>query len=712
MATSRSSNPPRHLSRVEALAQLARLGQRTLESPAQLRELAGLARRAVGARTFAVAAFVGNEVVSCTSGSDQHQLSRWTAHTLGEFDAQQRDVRSRIEQRAPTGTRVSAVMSSTRLLGVVAARGFRSRDSDERQAIMVSAVADLLVPALSSPRTPSALRVCDATVSALGSSLASTRATLDAKSAFRAIARAFQDVIPLSKMSIVIRDENASYRRFAAFDENGASVSCSAADISSLERQAMETGRAVYSDDVAAEADQSLRDLSECGLSSVVAVPLGARGRPYGALLIAEPASRAHDAFTLEVIEAISKQLSPLIADFVEEDHDPALDELRERLVRSEQLASVGQLAAGVAHEVNNPLSVILSNLQTLAGRARRADRVDADEVNEIASESIDAVQRIAAAVEDLRAFARMDRGQRVDLDLNDVVRDAARIAKNEIRHRASLSLELGAIPPVRGDRMQLTQVVMNLLVNAAQAFDQAPARENRVRVTTFTQGERICVAVQDNGVGIADASRIFEPFFTTKRDVGTGLGLSVAADIALRHKGLIEVESEAGAGSRFVLSLPLQSGLSVKQASAPPSALRAHYRARVLIVDDEPSILRAFQRLLRDRHEVVTAPGGKEALQLVAGDQQFDVILCDVMMPDVDGVAFYEGLQKTAPPLQRRVVFCTGGEFTERARSFLTRIERPVLNKPVDAQVLLDTIARMLVESNVYVPGGLRSNG
>jgi signal transduction histidine kinase/ActR/RegA family two-component response regulator len=436
---------------------------------------------------------------------------------------------------------------------------------------------------------------------------------------------------------------------------------------------------------------------------------LTAAGRPYGALMVAQPAADSYDEFALELIETIAAHLSPLIAGFAAEDLDEGVDDLRERLLRSEQLASVGQLAAGVAHEVNNPLSVILANLQALSLRAAKASgRLDPAEVAEMTGESIDAVQRIAGAVEDLRAFARMDRGRVTDLDINDVVRDAARIAKNEVRHRARLDLVLGAMPPIRGDRTKLTHVVMNLLVNAAQSFDERAREDNRVTVTTRQEHGHVHVCVEDNGVGMDDVTRIFEPFFTTKREAGTGLGLSVAADIALRHGGRIDVNSQRGRGSRFVLSLPIESGLTLKHTSVPPSALRTHFRARLLIIDDEPAILRAFERVLRDRHEVVVASGGKAALRILSDDDQFDVILCDVMMPDVDGVAFFEDISTVAPTLQRRIIFCTGGEFTARAKSFLSRIKNPVLSKPVDAQVLLDAIARMLVDRIALVPGAL----
>lgn len=705
MSTSRSSSPPRHLSRVEALAQLAQLGRKQGRI-ADLREIASLARRAVGARTFALSAWIAGDVNSATSGSDQHQLARWTARTLVELRGEGRELRTRIEQRTPTGSRVIPISMDGRLVAVLAARGFRARDSEERQGIMLGAVADLLAIALMPSVGTEKSRVCSATVTALGVGLASTGTALDAATVFRAVARAFREVLAVSRIGIVIRDgEDSAFRRVASFDEQGTRVECRSGGISRLEREAMETGRVVYSANVAREEDHTVRGLSQCGVSSVVAAPLTAAGRPYGALMVAQPAEDSYDAFSLEVIEAIAAQLSPLLAGFAAEDLDEGVDDLRERLMRSEQLASVGQLAAGVAHEVNNPLSVILANLQALSLRAAKADgRLDPAEVAEMTGESIDAVQRIAGAVEDLRAFARMDRGQVTDLDINDVVRDAVRIAKNEVRHRARLDLVLGAVPPIRGDRTKLTQVVMNLVVNAAQSFDERPSDANRVIVTTSEEEGHVRVCVEDNGVGMDDVTRIFEPFFTTKREAGTGLGLSVAADIALRHNGRVDVQSKRGLGSSFVLTLPVESGLTLKHTSVPPSTLRTHFRARLLIVDDEPAILRAFERLLRDRHEVVVASGGEAALRILHQDDQFDVILCDVMMPDVDGVAFYEEMSKLAPALQRRIIFCTGGEFTARAKSFLSRIKNPVLSKPVDAQVLLDAIARMLVDKIALV--------
>jgi CheY-like chemotaxis protein len=201
---------------------------------------------------------------------------------------------------------------------------------------------------------------------------------------------------------------------------------------------------------------------------------------------------------------------------------------------------------------------------------------------------------------------------------------------------------------------------------------------------------------VEDDGPGVSPvvAPRIFDPFFTTKGvERGTGLGLSVCADIIHRHRGTIRLCKGELGGACFEAAIPLQTGLSPRLAprsSLPPS----DPPLRILVIDDEVTLIRAYRRLLGRRHEVVATSGGQEGLAILAADQNFDLILCDLMMPGTDGVDVYETLQRSYPELLQRIVFATGGPTTARAQSFLRRPGIVLLDKPISSEALTQFVA------------------
>jgi PAS domain S-box-containing protein len=368
--------------------------------------------------------------------------------------------------------------------------------------------------------------------------------------------------------------------------------------------------------------------------------------------------------------------------------------EMERQLARSDRLASLGTLAAGVAHEINNPLAFILGNLEFAREELPALARSQAGarpepllaEVLEALREAADGAKRVSRIVRDLGVFARGEDEKREPVDVHKTLEAAIAIATNEIRHRARLVKTLEPVPRVIADEARLTQVFLNLLVNAAQAIGEGRAEDNEIRVATRVDAsERIVVEVADTGEGIPAAilPRIFDPFFTTKPvNLGTGLGLSICHGIVSALGGEITVESELGHGTTFRVLLPPAPAAGT--APSPPADLvpPGGPRARVLIVDDEPAVLSALRRTLGRDHDVVAA-ASPEALEILLSDDRFDLVLCDLMMPELSGMALYERVRRSRPELAERFVFMTGGAFTTGAREFLDRVRLRTLHKP-----------------------------
>ncbi len=362
---------------------------------------------------------------------------------------------------------------------------------------------------------------------------------------------------------------------------------------------------------------------------------------------------------------------------------------LQAQLVQSDRLASMGTLAAGLAHEINNPLSYVVANLgYALAevGDAGRAGRLPPlGELDAVLRDARDGAERVRAIVRDLKTFSRADEVARTAVDVRRALESTLSLARNEIRHRARLAVDLGEVPLVDASPHRLGQVFLNLVINAAQAIPEGRATENEIRVATHT-GERgwAVVEVRDTGCGIPEASlpRIFDPFFTTKPiGVGTGLGLAICHGIVTGLGGKIEVESREGNGSTFRVALPPSSRAEVGAEEEPVAAGAAP--GRILVVDDEPMVGRSVRRLLSPPHEVVSETEARGALARFERGEPYDLVLCDLMMPDMTGMDLHGEVLQRFPGLARRFVFLTGGAFTEAARRFLERTDRPRLEKP-----------------------------
>ena len=385
----------------------------------------------------------------------------------------------------------------------------------------------------------------------------------------------------------------------------------------------------------------------------------------------------------------------------------------RRRLEQSERLAALGTIAAGMGHEINNPLAVIVSSVGIAREMMARDDRSQLEDVAELLAEADEAADRIRRIVADLQRFARVDTATTTPLELRAVIDAAIRMTANVVRHHGKLVTHYGETPAILGDEVRLAQVFTNLLVNAGQALAGATA-EKQITVTTYTDASGRAVAeIRDTGCGIAAdfLPRIFEPFFTTKPPgSGTGLGLAISHNIIANLGGEITVESTEGHGSIFRVTLPSAAEMPAIAPAAhatPPRSIRG----RVLVVDDEPAITRAFERVLRSEHEVTAVEGGPAALAHLASPPRYDVIFCDLMMPDVNGIDLYEWLRQHDPEQAARVVFVTGGAFTEATKRFLSTTHNLCLEKPISPHALRAT-ARDFVLRGKISDGAASSRG
>ncbi|MBA2539641.1 MAG: response regulator [Deltaproteobacteria bacterium] len=373
----------------------------------------------------------------------------------------------------------------------------------------------------------------------------------------------------------------------------------------------------------------------------------------------------------------------------------------------ADRMVSVGTLAAGVAHEINNPLSFVMSNLDLVAEELRaQSDVVTAPPMGallELISEAQEGAERVRKIVRGLKTFSRADEERRRPLDVAAVIELSLNMAWNEIRHRARVVKDFGTAPFVEADETRLAEVFINLLVNAAQALPEGNADTNQIRILVSTDSMgRAIVEVHDTGAGIPRASlqHIFDPFFTTKPiGEGTGLGLSICQGIVTGLGGDITVESALGVGTTFRVALPPARAPEATTVDRAPAALvRAEgRRGRVLVVDDDVKVGKALSRILARDHDVEFVSEGRLALERIRAGERFDVFFCDLMMPDLTGMDIHRELAKIAPDQLDRMVLITGGAFTPGARQFLDTVTNERMDKPFDTQNVRALVRRLV---------------
>ena len=371
--------------------------------------------------------------------------------------------------------------------------------------------------------------------------------------------------------------------------------------------------------------------------------------------------------------------------------------ELQQRLLLAERMSAIGTLTASIIHEIKNPLTFMWNHLRTLRNLREQLP----DETAEQIHEAFEGAERIRLISNEINSLSHGGDGAEVEtVNLKQVLDSAIRMAQPEIQHRAVVvrEYEEGRLY-IRGSRTRVSQVFLNLIVNAAQAIEPGDKAQNTITVRArSTDKNRVCVEVQDTGPGISPQllRRIFDPFVTTKpAGRGTGLGLSICRRIVHSLEGTIEIKSHPGQGAVACVVLP-KATRAQRPLTVPPSSMSAIRRAArgklsILVVDDEPVIARLIQKALVD-HDVTTAHDGREAIALM-GENAYDVILCDLIMPEMTGMDVYRAALQRATPMNDRIVFMTGGAFTQRARDFLQSVPNLRIEKPFDLNHLERTI-------------------
>ncbi len=459
-----------------------------------------------------------------------------------------------------------------------------------------------------------------------------------------------------------------------------------------------------------ASLDVNARQIGVHGLIAMCCVLLGLLGVPPREILICAASCVGVGVVLLACNSRLHEgraQLDEIIEDVVqrEREHGNALLSAQ----RSSRLASVGQLAAGVAHEINNPLTYIISNMEYMLECEPKINEFlpteDSRPLIDSAQDALEGAHRVRRIVHGIKLFARLDQDVQITaVDVNEVLASSLDMARNEIRHRATLVTDFTEqLPTVPADKGRLGQVFINLLINASQALpaESESGHEQTITVSTSLDEEGFVVAsIADTGVGIETEkmSQIFEPFYTSKPvGEGTGLGLPIVHGIVSDLGGHIHVHSEVGVGTTFSVHLPTsaENEEELEQTSEYTTAPQEDTPERILIIDDEALVAKSLARMIKGA-DSTAVNSGESALALLRDDNDFDVLFCDLMMPGLSGPKFYEALQTEFPQLTNRVIFITGGVFSDVIQAFLDESPVSCLYKPFSLADVKKAIARL----------------
>ena len=358
---------------------------------------------------------------------------------------------------------------------------------------------------------------------------------------------------------------------------------------------------------------------------------------------------------------------------------------LLRRVAAAESLASLGTLATGLAHEINNPLTYVIANLTSV----RQSLGTTGGNVHQELNAALDGCWRIRDIVRDIQDATTNKNAVGTVVRVPEVIEAALELVKIQVRHRATIIWNCEEVLCVLGHRTKLMQVVVNLVVNASHAFQDNRASVNHIVVRCFREDQSVVIEVEDNGPGMDQTTRLraIEPFFTTKEPgQGVGLGLFLCNAIVESLGGKLVIDSELGRGTK--VAVRLRRSEEVPPASCAvscdaPVTDGESRRLRVLVVDDEPEIRRALSRILGKKHDVALSTNGAEALQRFLAGERYDVVLCDVLMPEMTGIELSDELDRRLPEQSERMVFMTGGATSESARIFLEARQARVVSKP-----------------------------
>jgi len=535
------------------------------------------------------------------------------------------------------------------------------------------------------------------TLAALGRDLS---ATLDPAAVAQ---RATDSVVRLlrARTAALLRWDESSSRLVPVATSGGLAL----AEDTGVAGRAVAERRPVTTADVLADADVRLKPemrkrLAEANHRAVCAVPLLVRDTVLGALEVGDVAGRVFSADELQLAQALADHASLSLENarlYAElEAYVRQVETTQDQLLQAGKLAAVGQLVSGVAHELNNPLAVIVGQAQLLSYRVADPEHVRRVEMIQ------QSAQRAAKIVHELQTFARPRPREVGPVDLSAVLtqvldwRDSAfrtggiTLARDLRQGRAT----------VLGDAAQLEQVFLNLVLNAEQALKGCEAP--RIDVALARDGEWVRLRIADNGPGIAPdvLPRIFEPFFSTKPvGQGTGLGLAICYSIVQSHRGRIAVDSRKGAGTTVLVELPAHDGEPVPAPAAIVEALPVLRRGHILVVDDDEAVADALRYLLEDLGmETSVVKDGEAAWEtLTVNSTGYDAVMLDLRMPRLSGRRLHERLEHQLPAVAARVVFVTGDTVDPESRGFLGRSGRPVVTKPFTLETLAVALAPLL---------------
>jgi PAS domain S-box-containing protein len=372
---------------------------------------------------------------------------------------------------------------------------------------------------------------------------------------------------------------------------------------------------------------------------------------------------------------------------------------IQARLAQAERLSALGVLSAGVAHEINNPLAYVVLNLEFMERELTKPNGASTPEaLLERVRQARHGAERVATIVRDLKTFARADGWTRGPVRIESVLESALNVAQTETSKSARITRRYADVPPVLGNGARLEQVFLNLVMNAAQAIPEGEASSHEIRIELASDGDTVRVEVSDDGSGMPSnvLDRIFDPFFTTKPPgVGTGLGLPICRSIVRAHGGDIDVRSAPGQGSTFTVILPRYLGERKKSepsgvTSTPPDTPRG----RVLVIDDEAAVGRTLSLVLEPEYDVTVVTSGEEGLAMLRATGGFDAILCDLVMPGMNGQDLFQAARSELPGIESRFVFMSGG-YSSGAPDAAREVPHRMFEKPFD----LDLVRRTLRE-------------
>ncbi|MBI2060268.1 MAG: response regulator [Nitrospirae bacterium] len=368
--------------------------------------------------------------------------------------------------------------------------------------------------------------------------------------------------------------------------------------------------------------------------------------------------------------------------------------EVEEQLRQAEKLSAVGELMSGTAHELNNPLTVILGNAELLM----KTDSIE--DAHDMLDSILQAAHRCRRIVQNLLRFVRNEPPRKTPVDMNQLLDQTLTLRQYEFAvHDVKLLPEYDAsLPTTAGDPCQISQVFLNLIGNAYDAMREKN-KGGTLAIRTKAEDGRIRIDFEDDGPGFKDLSRAFEPFYTTKPvGSGTGLGLSVSYGIIKEHEGTMIAANRAEGGARISIWLPSVESITMTQAKPKqPKPAKVTRRGHILVVDNETMILQITKRILKDQHEVVTASDGQAAL-VALDSKDFDAVITDLTMPgSVGGVEIYAWIATHRPKLRDRVIFSTGDIVSDETRGFLSSLTNMILAKPFSPIDLTETLSQVL---------------